>query len=156
MSYVKSVLLPQEELIYQAKPHWVMFWPAIVWTLLAPFFLLQQGPITWIGYVILLIAVLHWFSTWIKYDSTEFSLTNRRVILKIGFIRRFTTEMLLQRIEAIKVQQGLFGRILDFGTIVIIGTGGSRDPFSQVAAPIVFQQRVQEQIERVLNKESRT
>jgi hypothetical protein len=61
-------------------------------------------------------------------------------------IRRHSLETLLSKIESVAVEQSILGRTLDFGTIVISGTGGSKEPFHRIAEPMQFRRQVQEQI----------
>ncbi|MDN3678410.1 PH domain-containing protein [Flavobacterium paronense] len=78
-----------------------------------------------------------------KY-SDEFAITNRRVIIKTGLISRKTFEMNLSKIESVNVDQGILGRILGYGTITIVGTGGSREVFPKISNPIEFRKKFQE------------
>jgi uncharacterized membrane protein YdbT with pleckstrin-like domain len=59
--------------------------------------------------------------------TTEYAVTNKRIIKKTGLISRKTKEIYLSHVESISIDQGILGRILNFGTIVIIGTGGTRN-----------------------------
>ena len=40
---------------------------------------------------------------------------------------------MLQKIESIPVDQGFWGRMLDYGTVTVRGTGGTFEPFPYVA-----------------------
>ncbi len=62
----------------------------------------------------------------VDYRSTELAVTNKRIITKSGLIQRNTTEMFLEKVESIQVDQGILGRIFDFGSITISGTGGDK------------------------------
>src|SRR5437773_7607565 len=93
--------------------------------------------------VILPLAALPAF---VARRTSEFAVTNKRVLIKTGLIRCHSLETLLSKIESIGVTQGILGRILDFGTIVVSGTGGSKEPFHRIADPLQFQCKVQEQI----------
>ena len=64
-------------------------------------------------------------------------------------------EMLLNKIEGIQVNQSIFGRLLGFGSITVTGTGGTKDPFHNIAAPFEFRKKAQEQIASVQNLENR-
>jgi uncharacterized membrane protein YdbT with pleckstrin-like domain len=79
--------------------------------------------------------------------TTEFAITNRRVIAKTGFIRRHTLEMLLPKIESVDVRQGILGRMLNFGTVTVTGTGGTRESFRAIAEPIVVRKKINQIIE---------
>jgi len=102
-------------------------------------------------------AKLHWriyssmtalFSLWlspiIRQMTSEFVITNKRVIMKTGFISRKTFEMNLQKIESVNVDQSFWGRLMGFGTVSIIGTGGSRESFADIANPLLFRRKFQE------------
>jgi uncharacterized membrane protein YdbT with pleckstrin-like domain len=78
--------------------------------------------------------------------TSEFAVTNKRVLIKIGWIRRHSLETLLSKVEGIRVEQSVFGRMWDYGTIVVSGTGGSKEPFRKIASPMQFRREVQEQI----------
>ena len=83
---------------------------------------------------------------WIDRATSEFAVTNKRVIIKVGWIRRRSLETLLTKVEGIEVNQGIWGRVFDYGTIVITGTGGSKETFARIGAPLLFRRKVQEQI----------
>ncbi|HHM12059.1 MAG TPA: PH domain-containing protein, partial [Planctomycetaceae bacterium] len=82
----------------------------------------------------------------IVFLTTECVLTDRRVLAKTGLISRESIELLLTKVEGLQVKQGLLGRIFNFGSVIITGTGGSTSPFSGIAQPLDFRKRVQEQI----------
>jgi uncharacterized membrane protein YdbT with pleckstrin-like domain len=63
-----------------------------------------------------------WFIRWI----TEIAVTDRRIIYKRGFINRHTEEMNMDKVASVDVDQSILGRILDYGTVHVLGTGGSQ------------------------------
>ena len=68
-------------------------------------------------------ALLLLLGAWIRRRATEIVVTDRRVIFKRGLISRHTVEMNVSKIETVDVEQGLAGRIWDYGTVLIRGTG---------------------------------
>lgn len=78
-----------------------------------------------------------------KY-SDEFAITNRRVIVKTGLISRKTFEMNLSKIESVNIDQTILGRILGYGTIIIVGSGGTREIFPKIKKPLEFRKKFQE------------
>jgi uncharacterized membrane protein YdbT with pleckstrin-like domain len=159
MNYIESTLLSDENLIYYSRPHWVVFTPAVVMFLMAAL-LLWYGPrLGLAGFHILnldtyefaaLIAfvagLFAFFKAWINLKTSEYGITDKRVLMKVGFIQRSSLEIFLDRIEAVLVDQTITGRLLNYGTIVIVGTGGTRDPFYNVPDPMNFRKTVQQQI----------
>lgn len=71
---------------------------------------------------------------------TEFAITNKRLILKKGWIMRKTEEIRLNRIEEVNLHQSITGRILGYGRLQVRGTGGSGIRLPQMARPLEFRQ----------------
>jgi uncharacterized membrane protein YdbT with pleckstrin-like domain len=74
--------------------------------------------------------------------STEFGVTNRRIIAKTGFIRRQSLEILLSKVESVFVNQTILGRMLNFGTVTVTGTGGTRGSFRAIVNPIEIRKEI--------------
>ena len=79
--------------------------------------------------------------------TTEFAVTNRRVIAKTGFIRRRTLEILLQKVESVAVYQDILGRLLNFGSVTVTGTGGTRERFRMIVKPSAVRKKINHIIE---------
>jgi uncharacterized membrane protein YdbT with pleckstrin-like domain len=154
MNYIDKNLMVGESVLYRAKLHRIVFLKPIIW-LIAALFLFGNGrPTAPFGMISIFIAIATAIDASIKYKTSEFGVTTRRVIVKIGLIRSESLELLLNKIEGIQVDQNIIGRIFDFGSITVSGTGGTRDPFRMIGKPFEFRKRVQEQI--VAADESRT
>jgi len=81
----------------------------------------------------------------IKYFMSQFVITNKRIVIKHGLLARRSYEMLLNKIESINVDQSLTDRLLwGAGTLVITGTGGSKEIFDEVGRAIKFQRKLNE------------
>jgi hypothetical protein len=165
MSYVDSHLVPGETVIYETRLHWiVMLGHIIVGCLLlalpGAFLLYYAASQTGIpssnlhimeggGVALIVCGVVAILVGTVRRNATEMALTNRRVVIKTGLVGRKTIEMLLNKVESIEVSETVLGRMLGYGTIVVIGTGGTPEPFDQVAHPLEFRSRVQQQIEKL-------
>ncbi|HVZ20238.1 MAG TPA: PH domain-containing protein, partial [Vicinamibacterales bacterium] len=66
-----------------------------------------------------------------------------RVVIKIGFVRRRTLELLLRQIEAISVDQNVAGRLFGYGSVTLTGTGGVHEVFHDIARPLEFRRDIQ-------------
>lgn len=149
MSYIDKNLMNGEKILYRGKLHWAVFlWP-IIWFIVAIMFFGGGGDTAAAGGLFVLIAIVTGIASFINYTTSEFGITNKRVIVKVGFIRRNSVEVLLNKVEGIQVNQGILGRILGFGSITVSGTGGTKDPFHKIDAPLEFRKRAQEQIAAV-------
>ena len=142
VGYLESNLLSDEQLVYKARLHGIIFVKPCAIIFLGLIFLFIQPIIAGVVLVIGLAAAL---PTWVDYVSSEFGVTNKRVIIKVGFIRRRTLELLLRHVEAISVDQSIMGRILNYGTIALTGTGGVKEEFHNIARPLEFRRSLQAQ-----------
>ena len=76
--------------------------------------------------------------------TDEFVITNKRVVVKTGLVRRRTIELNLTKIESVNIDQSILGRILGFGSIMIVGTGGTKEIFPHINNPLTFRKKFQE------------
>jgi uncharacterized membrane protein YdbT with pleckstrin-like domain len=161
MGYVDNNLIQGETVQYRAPLHWKvgvspMFLAVVLISLgTAAFLQVSSYPkatlfLEIIGVLLLLVAVVRLIGVWVMMSSADFAVTNKRVILKTGFIRNKTAEMFLAKVESVGVDQTVMGRLFGYGSIVIRGTGGSLEPFSDIARPLEFRRQIQEQIGRSL------
>jgi len=129
-SYIESTLIKDEKVIYTGT---VSLWS------LAPYIIL--------GFLLLLvfgIGLIFWLAAYIRYKTTELAFTNKRVIAKFGFISRRTIEINITKVESIQVNQGILGRIFDFGTLVISGAGTPQAPIPGISNPMQFRKAFME------------
>jgi uncharacterized membrane protein YdbT with pleckstrin-like domain len=146
MSYVDSNLLEGERVMYRTRLHWRLFVPPIL------FALIVSIPLAWIanagtwnvfGWIPLAIALLWFLAALIRRQTSEFVVTNKRVLMKVGVFTVRSIELLLAKVEAIAVHQSLTGRVLGYGDIVLTGSGGTKEPFSTIQSPLAFRNAVQ-------------
>jgi uncharacterized membrane protein YdbT with pleckstrin-like domain len=165
MSYVESNLVPGESVIYETRLHWiVMLGHVAVGCLLlvlpgallfyysqshsgiaaSNLYLMEGGAVALLlaGIIVILVGT-------VRRNATEMAVTNRRVVIKTGLASRKTIEMMLNKVESIEVSETAFGRMLGYGTIAVIGTGGTLEPFHNIARPLEFRSQVQQQVEKL-------
>jgi uncharacterized membrane protein YdbT with pleckstrin-like domain len=123
-SYVEGALVKDERVVHVGH---ISLWS--LWHLIAIGIVLL--PAFGLGLVFLVIA-------YVRYKSVELAVTTKRVIVKHGFITRHTVEMNLNKVESIQVEQGLLGRLFNFGTLIVSGTGASHAPLAGIADPMEF------------------
>ena len=87
MSYVENNLLPNEQITYRAKLHWIIY--GLPGTIFVIAILVALGGGGWIaGLAIGVIGLVLLVPPWVKSTSSEFAITNKRVLIKVGLIRR--------------------------------------------------------------------
>ena len=95
----------------------------------------------------LIFTVIAWIIAYIKYITSEFVITNRRVILKEGLLRVMVVERSLAKIESITIEQTIPGRFLNYGKVMFTGVGGSYDVLPVMTGPEKFKQTLQKQLD---------
>ncbi|HVO90693.1 MAG TPA: PH domain-containing protein [Casimicrobiaceae bacterium] len=144
-SYVEEIVGPGETVTYVGH---VSFF-AILGSLIGGSVLIVAGAIAALGGVVpigaaVAIVGIGWLASGlIRRASTELAVTNRRVIAKFGLIRRSTVEINLSKIESVRVEQSVMGRLLGYGSIIVTGTGSTMDPIPFISRPIEFRQALQ-------------
>jgi uncharacterized membrane protein YdbT with pleckstrin-like domain len=151
MGYVEKVLQPGEQISYRGRLHWIVYFSGLVVVFLAAAIAVGAVAVTdptlraflILGAVLLLgLGLYQILRAWVTCVNTEIIVTNKRIIFKTGFISRNSIEMNLDKVESVVVRQGVAGRLLDFGTLVIRGVGAGLEPVANVAAPLEFHKHV--------------
>ena len=137
MSYIDDSLIEGEQILHRARVSW---WSQVGLVVLG------------ILLLVLVVGLAFLVAAWIRVRSTEIAITNRRVIAKFGFVKRDTVEINLDKVEALKVEQGFWGRMLNYGTVFISGAGTSVAPIKDIADPLVFRRKFMEATNRPLNR----
>lgn len=146
--YIETSLQPGEAILGKGEIHWSIFIPGGGLLLIG----VAAIPGAWlVGVVLILISFLVLMSEYLKRVSTELAVTDRRVIAKFGYFTRNTFEILHKNVESFNVEQSALGRFMNFGTIIVNGTGGMRSPFPGIAGPLKFKELAVKAIERCQN-----
>ena len=150
MSYIDTHLAPEERIAFRTRLHPIVFgsnafFAACVMGVvglvvarndLAP----ATVRILWLAGVA--IALLSLMPPFLRWRTSEFAVTDRRVLVKVGLLSVHTLELLLPKVEAIGVDQTIGGRLLGYGTLRIVGTGGTVEAFARVAQPQALREAV--------------
>ena len=171
MSYIQNNLAPNEKVLLSARVHPIMFLPAVLLFLLTIVMVIYSlsmavqvsepgapapipTPEAFLGGFMLCISggiflgsIIVGIQALIMVTTTEFAVTNKRVLAKTGWLRRQTLELLLSKVESISVDQGILGRLLNFGVVTVTGTGGTKESFRAIIDPLAFRKKINQIIE---------
>jgi hypothetical protein len=163
MSYLAKNLIAGEKVVYTTRLHWiVLIGPVILGVVFGvPGLALlvrslsnlgdksgTSGPSLIGGSILLVVAGVCVARGVLERYTTEITVTNKRVVAKVGVAARRSIELLLSRVESIGVEESVMGRMLGYGTVIVRGTGGTPEPFDKIAHPLEFRTQVQQQIEK--------
>lgn len=155
MGYVTNSLQSDEQIVCETKVHWLIFLPSIIFAVIVAggFFYAKSAlgdseamatVLTYGGYLFAFLVLCSFLSALLTYLGTECALTNKRVILKTGTLSHNALELRLSKCDSLRVDQGIFGRMFGYGTIVAM-TGGATNRFTFIADPIGFRNAINEE-----------
>ena len=107
MSYIKANLLAGEEVVYEGKLSVMSHWKSFLVALIFLYAAVQSG-----GYYAL-VSVIAILSVIIACLTSEFAITNKKVMAKWGLIRRGTIDQNLGKIDGVVLDQSIPGRVLN-------------------------------------------
>lgn len=128
MRYIDESLASGETIIQRGK------WPGVFWF----------G--AWAALVLLGIVIVGIFifvSSVVKMRTTDFAVTNRRVILKTGWLNRHTQELAVESVEGVSLDQSFVARLFGYGRVIVTGTGEARIVFPPMANPVAFRRSIE-------------
>ncbi len=123
MRYFDKAIVPRdgERVLYRARLHWTIF--------VSPSSLLT----------LFVLPLVRWW-------TSEAVVTTRRIVMSTGWLRRYTFEMPVTRVESIRVEEALLARLLGFGSVLVIGVGGGRQLFTRMARPLAFRRAAEQAV----------
>jgi uncharacterized membrane protein YdbT with pleckstrin-like domain len=151
-----SPLLATERVSYATKKHLVIFVPPLVLSLMV--WLMQQffgvdnrnnqllsNMFLSKDWQVLLpwLAILYlWLKQLLSYLSASYLVTDRRVMLREGFVLLRASEINLLNVGDVSVEQSLFGRLFNYGSVSINSFGGGTEILVLIAGPNAFKQQI--------------
>ena len=154
MAFPRSLLNDNEELVLDLRPHWFyMFEPtaALFGAVVLGIFTLTKSPPQAVGFLVgvLILGVLGWWvARYLRWITTNFVVTNERVVYRVGVLAKRGIEIPLERINTVFFNQSIFERIIGAGNLGIESAGerGS-ETFQDVRKPSAVQNEVYRQME---------
>jgi uncharacterized membrane protein YdbT with pleckstrin-like domain len=155
MGYIEDNLMSDEELIHVTRLHpIVLLAPAMTTSFLAGLISIVRD-IPWAFFVVAILLVLSAYrlvGRLVFFLTSEFGISSKRVLGKTGFIKRRSLDIVLVKVEAIRLDQNILGRLFNYGSVEVTGTGGTEEVLRFIPEPLAFRNTIQEQLWR-LNKD---
>ncbi len=128
MSYIDKSLAANEVIVVRGK------WPLIFWVGAWAALILLGWAI--VGVLIFARAALH-------MSVTQFGVTDKRIVLKQGWLNVRTQELAAESVEGVELVQSVWGKLFGYGRIRVTGTGDARIVFPPMARPIAFRRAIE-------------
>lgn len=93
--------------------------------------------------LVFIIGVMKFAQMLVIKATTEIAVTTTRLIYKRGLVARYVGEINIDRIEGVSVLQSVFGRLFNFGQLVIRGMGVGEIILPTISDPIKFRRAIE-------------
>lgn len=136
--------MTDSNIVYQARLHWILFfWPFML-LCFAAFLEMRFEQLNYVAFFMAIFAVLWGGMFWMTYQFSSLTIKKNQVILCTGILVRKTLDIPLSKIESIDIRQSLLGSMLHYGSLVITGTGGSRQMVNYLSKPLTCRRHIEQ------------
>ncbi|MEY2418574.1 MAG: hypothetical protein QOG90_1254 [Actinomycetota bacterium] len=154
MAFPEKLLNEDEQILIDSHPHWWVFAGVVSRLVLAIAIAIgivvkfDGKAVNYIGIALIAVAVLNLLVVYLKWRTTDFVLTNDRLVTRRGIFSRDSREIPLERVMDLSCHQSLFERFIGAGDLMI-ESGGERgqEVFSDFGNPFELQNAVHRAIE---------
>ena len=136
--------MKDENVLYFTRLHWIVFfWPIVGFfvPLVSQLYIPQLSDLN----LFLLAFDVFWIGmTWVTYYYSSITIKKKQVILRTGIIVRQTVDIPLSKIETIDIRQSILGSVLQYGALVITGTGGTKHLINYIYRPLTCRRYIEQ------------
>ena len=125
--------------------HFIAFLPAIVLILIAIIFRSNDT----VSELFVILGIVAFILNLINFYTSEFGITDKRIVIKTGALRKKIIDLQYGQIESIQYNQGILGGILGYGVIKITGSGGTNFKFPNISNANEFKNQAQNQLQKI-------
>jgi uncharacterized membrane protein YdbT with pleckstrin-like domain len=137
MGYPTRLLSEGERIDLELRPHWKALVIPIITLLVtcavagllltvAPRPSETSGEVSWIAIGVVALAVILYCTVrpWLHWLASNYVITNRRLIIRLGFVHRVGRDLPLEKINDVSFRHdSLLDRMLGCGTLVVESAG---------------------------------
>ncbi len=136
----------EEDIVYVARLHWILFLGPLSLLLIAlsVYYVFEYKSMQPLVIFCALFAWAWGILVWVTYQFSSLTIKKKQLILRTGLIVRQTVDIPLTRIESIDIRQTILGSLLQYGSLVIVGTGGSRQYIHNLAKPLTCRRYIEQ------------
>ncbi|HEX9529964.1 MAG TPA: PH domain-containing protein [Acidimicrobiales bacterium] len=161
MAFPRKLLNEGEDVVLDLRPHWsTLTGPvaAVVIVLAGAVAALVLGAPAWTAYPILGLVALAalWLAVrWLRWTTTNFTVTNDRIVYRSGVLAKKGREIPLDRVNDISFNQGVFERIIGAGDLMIESAGQhGQERYTDIPRPSKVQNVIYREMERFRGREA--
>ena len=136
--------MADNNIVYQARLHFIIFFWPLALLCVGVFLGLEFRALRDVATFFIVFALIWVFMVWVTYHFSSLTIKANQVILCSGILVRKTLDIPLSKVESIDIRQSLLGSLLQYGSLVITGTGGSRQFINNIAKPLTCRRYIEQ------------
>jgi len=136
--------MTDNNIVYLARLHWIIFFWPLALACFAMVMGIEFNPVKEVSLFFVIFSLIWSLIVYINYHFSSLTIKNKQVILRTGMIVRKTTDIPLAKIESIDIRQSLLGSLLRYGSLLIIGTGGTRHMINFLDKPLTCRRYIEQ------------
>lgn len=130
-------------IVYQARLHWILFFGPVVLVIFAWLMNYYLHAPRQLGWAVGGLAVIWEFIVWLTYHFSFLNIKKNRIVMCSGILVRQTVDIPMSKIESIDIRQSILGSLLQYGSLVITGTGGTRQSINFINTPLTCRRYIE-------------
>lgn len=137
----------KDEPVFETRLHYIILaWPISL--LVVGCILLSLLPdFKMIALMIMGVGLLAGLMLYSALTFSSFVIYPKSIAIQSGIYARQSVSLPIAKIETVEVRQTILGALLNYGTVILVGTGGTRNVFNNIAQPLTCRRH----IERLVN-----
>lgn len=136
--------MPEENLVYQARLNWVIFFWPVVMLCLATYLGVSYTDFYYPSLILAGIGFIWFIITWFTYQFSSLTIKKNQVIVRTGFLVRQTIDIPLSKVESVNIYQSIIGSLFQYGSLIITGTGGTRQFIKFLNRPLTCRRHIEQ------------
>lgn len=136
--------MTESNVVYLARLHWVLFFWPVVLACVAMLIGIEIHQLKEVALFFLLFALVWGIMNWVNYHFSSLTIKKKQVILRTGILVRQTIDIPLAKIETIDIRQSVIGSLFRYGTLIITGTGGTRQMINFLDKPLTCRRYIEQ------------
>lgn len=144
------MLEKNDDVMYFARLHWIIFFGPVLGLCLSFALGYFMPVVVEVSYFFGVFSLIWGLMTWVTYYFSSMTIKKKQVILRTGIIVRQTVDMPFSKIETIDIRQSILGSLLQYGTLIITGTGGTKHLINFLHAPLTCRRYIEQMMNQPL------
>ena len=135
-----------DDIIFETQLHPIIFSQPIILALIGLILLIFLPVVYLAAWLFVGVGIAGIFMFYGALSFSSFQIRRRSIVIQTGVLARQTMNLPISKIETVEIRQSLLGALLNYGTVILIGTGGTYNLFQNIARPLTVRRALEQQI----------